>query len=159
MTTLAVPGKPPPPPKPPRPPKPPVFVPPKAPRSSIRKLAAAIPGFQAAAPKSPTVVAGMKTTPPATPPKLQMPPTGAMPKPQQPQPQPQQQPNFLGAMKGMIPWKTVMRGGLPMVAGLAGLMRGQNTLAPLFEGADAAGKTAAYRFGQKAVRLELNSRR
>jgi hypothetical protein len=150
MTTLATPGKPPPAPKPPKPPKPPVFVPPKAPRSSIRKLAATIPGFQAAAPKAPTVVAGVKTTPPAAPPKLQMPPSGPTPQPQIPQPKPQQQPNFLNdALKGMVPWKTVMRGGLPMVAGLAGLLRGQNTLAPLFEGRDAAAKTAAYRFGQK----------
>lgn len=158
MTTLATPGKPPPPPKPPKPPKPPVFVPPKAPRSSIRKLAEAIPGFQASAPKSPTVVAGLKTAP-AAPKKLTPPAPMATPQVTPPQPQPQQQPNFLGAMKGLIPWKTVMQGGLPMVAGLAGLMRGQNTMAPLFEGADAAGKTAAYRFGQTAVRLELNSRR
>lgn len=59
---------------------------------------------------------------------------------------------FSQGMKAMIPWKTVMKGGLPMVAGLSGLLRGQNTMAPLFEGrGTAAPKTAAYEFGERCA--------
>lgn len=162
MTTLGTVPKPATPPKPPKPPKQPTFTPPKPPRpqNTLRKLSS----FQASAPKSPTVVAGMKTTPPKPPTNLQMPPQGAAPKLQTPPPTPQpaaqpQQNSFMGsALKGMIPWKTVLRGGLPMIAGLSGLLRGQNTLAPLFEGPDNSAKTAAFEFGRRAVRLESKPR-
>lgn len=65
---------------------------------------------------------------------------------------------FTAGLKGLIPWKTVMKGGLPMVAGLSGLMRGQNTMAPLFEGRDpSAAKTAAYEFGVQCAHLARRS--
>lgn len=158
MSTLVASPKPPTQPKPPKPPKSPTFTPPRPPRpqNTLRKLSS----FQAAAPQSPTVTAGLKTPPLKPPTGLQMPPQGVTPKlqppaPALPTPQPAAQPqqnNFMGAaLKGLIPWKTVLQGGLPMVAGLSGLLRGQNTLAPLFEGPDNASKTAAYRFGQQVA--------
>lgn len=58
--------------------------------------------------------------------------------------------SFAQGFRNLIPWKSVMKGGLPLVAGLSGLLRGENTMAPLLEGPDAAGrKTAAFRFGER----------
>lgn len=161
MSTLVATPKPPAQPKPPKPPKSPTFTPPRPPRpqNTLRKLAMG-GGYQASAPKSPAATTNLKTAPKPLTPHATQSVTPAIkplsPQPQQP-PQPQQN-NFMGsALKGLIPWKTVLQGGLPMVAGLSGLLRGQNTLAPLFEGPDNASKTAAYKFGQR-VHLESKPR-
>lgn len=61
--------------------------------------------------------------------------------------------NPLQALKGVLPWKQLMQGGIPMVAGTLGLLNGQNNLAPLMEGNPGGiTKASAYDFGRHIAR-------